>query len=58
MELFATSEIAKLMDGVHKSGVIGAEGVTFGVYFKLGKLNSAPPRMPVGQRAVTVLSRV
>jgi hypothetical protein len=27
-------------------------------YFKLGKLNSAPPRMPVGQRAVTVFSRV
>ena len=27
-------------------------------YFKLGKWNSAPPRMPVGQRAVTVLSRV
>ena len=27
-------------------------------YFRLGKLNSAPPRIPVGQRAVTVLRRV
>ena len=27
-------------------------------YFKLGKLNSAPLRMPAGQRAVTVLRRV
>jgi TolB-like protein len=27
-------------------------------YFKLGKLNSAPLRMPAGQRAVTVFSRV
>jgi hypothetical protein len=27
-------------------------------YFTLGKLNSAPPLMPAGQRVVTVLSRV
>ena len=27
-------------------------------YFRLGKLNSEPPLMPDGQRAVTVLSRV
>ena len=27
-------------------------------YFRLGKLNSAPLRMPAGQRAVTVLRRV
>ena len=54
------AEIAKLMEGVYKSGVLGAEAkpALTVAYFKLGKLNSAPPRMPVGQRAVTVLRRV
>ena len=32
--------------------------LTISSYFTLGKLNSAPPLMPAGQRVVTVLSRV
>lgn len=41
-------------EGVGETG----SSLTICPYFKLGKVNSAPPLMPAGQREVTVLRRV
>ena len=43
---------------IRRAGCGGQASTCHSLYFRLGKLNSAPLRIPAGQRAVTVLRRV